>query len=152
MVRCTQITKAYGPRALSKCCLASGPYTQIKLWLFLEHTLPSSASEFSSFSFLPPPPSRDFGSVASSHCSAFIRNITNSEKKILLSLSILALCIMSTTFPGLFLGVIFTLFYFNTCSAECLCSLPLPAPTCPEHELRSSFVALSWPWYRVPHA
>ena len=46
----------------------------------------------------------------------------------------------------------FTLFYFNTCSAECLCSLPLPAPTRPEHELRSSFVALSWPWYRVPHA
>ena len=40
----------------------------------------------------------------------------------------------------------FTLFYFNTCSAECLCSLPLPAPTRPEHELRSSFVALSWPW------
>ena len=46
----------------------------------------------------------------------------------------------------------FTLFYFNTCSAECLSSLLLPPPTHPKHELRISFVALLWLWYRVPHA
>ena len=48
--------------------------------------------------------------------------------------------------PWFISGCYFSLLYFNTCSAECLCSLPLPAPTCPEHELRSSFLALSWPW------
>ena len=44
------------------------------------------------------------------------------------------------------------LFLFQYLFCWMSCSLPLPAPTHPEHELRSSFMSLSWPWNRVPHA
>ena len=44
------------------------------------------------------------------------------------------------------------LFLFQYLFCWMSCSFPLPAPTHPEHELRSSFMSLSWPWNRVLHA
>ena len=44
------------------------------------------------------------------------------------------------------------LFLFQYLFCWMSCSFLLPAPTHPEHELRSSFMSLSWPWNRVPHA
>ena len=74
-------------------------------------------------------PSPDFASLASSHCSAFIRNVTNSEEKVLLPFSMLASPLCSSASLVYFWVLFFTLFCFSTCSAEChVPSLYLPPP------------------------
>ena len=147
MVRCTQITKAYGPRALSKCCLASGPYTQIRALAFPRtHSaffclrivflhLPSTSTTLPRFCKF------GFFSLFNFHQKG--HKLKEKGPATLLYVGLLQYV---HHLPWFISGCYLSPLYFNTCSAECLCSLPLPAPTRPEHELRSSFVALSWPW------